>query len=147
MPATFPPNYNVTKGRRFMDFIAGCVTRAKRQYTDPFIVVAGDFNQWKVGEVLEDYLDIKEQSVGPTRLGRQIDRVFTNFGSCTKDAGTVPPLKTDDQNAKKSDHSVAFIKAVLPRSIPVVWLEYSYRYYNEDSAKLFRGWLLSLIHI
>ena len=41
-----------------MDFLAGCVTRAKRQYADPFIIVVGDFNQWKIDEVLADHLDL-----------------------------------------------------------------------------------------
>ena len=92
-------------------------------------------------EVLADHLDVVEENVGPTRSGRAIDRIFTNFHDVVEDAGTVPPLETEDQQAKKSDHMVAYLKARLPWVEPVKWLEYSYRYYNEDSAKIFGGWL------
>ena len=53
-----------------MDNIPGSVTKAKRKFNDPIIVIAGDFYQWKVGEVLKDFIDIRE-----------------------------PPLETDNQNA------------------------------------------------
>ena len=136
-----PPNYTVNRGRKALEFIAGCVTRAKRQYVDPFIVVTGDFNQWGIEEALGDPLDMVEEDVGPTRSGRKIDRIFTNFHASSTGAGTVPPLETDDQTAKKSDHMVAYMKASLPRKEVVEWLDYSYRFYNADSAKLFGGWL------
>ena len=120
-----------------MDFIAGCVTRAKRQYTDPFVIIAGDFNQWMVEKVLADHIDIQEPLVGPTRSGRSIDQIFTNFAGSIMEARTVPPLETDNATVKKSDHPVSLIKSNISRISPVKWLEYSYRYYNADSAKMF----------
>ena len=92
-------------------------------------------------EVLADFTDVVESDVGPTRSGRCIDRVFTNFGGSVDKCGTVPPLETDDQTAKKSDHAVAYVRADLPRVAEVRWLDYMYRYFNEDSSKLFGGWL------
>ena len=74
-----------------MDFIAGCVTKAKRQYEDPFILITGDFNQWRVEEVLVDFMDVKEAPVGPTRSGHCIDRVFSNFQDFSMGQGTLPP--------------------------------------------------------
>ena len=109
-----------------MNYVAGCVTKAKRQYTDPLVMVTGDFNQWKVEVLLADSVDMSEVAVGPTRQDRCIDRIFVNF------AGTVPPLETDDQAAKKSGHLIAFAKSSIPLSVPFNWLEYSYWYYNED---------------
>ena len=97
-----PPNYNVSRGHKAMGFIAGCVTKAKRQYQDPFIIIAGDFNLWLVEEVLADHIDIQEAPVGPTRSGRAIDRIFSNFQNFVTEAGTVPPLESDDQTAKKA---------------------------------------------
>lgn len=93
-----PPNYKTARARRAMDYIAGCVTKAKRDYTDPFVVVAGDFNQWQVQDVLEDFVDMEEARLGPTRDGRSIDSVFTNFHDKVIEARTLPPLETDDQN-------------------------------------------------
>ena len=42
------------------------------------IIVAGDFNQWDIKAVLDDYVDIVEIDVGNTRGSRSIDRVFVN---------------------------------------------------------------------
>ena len=86
-----PPNYTVGKARKAMDFIAGCITNVKRKLSDPFIVLAGDFNQWKIEEVIADFMDISEAPVGPTRNGRAIDRVFTNFPGHITGAATLPP--------------------------------------------------------
>ena len=58
-------------------------------------------------------------------------------------AGSLPPLETDDPQARLSDHRISFSKIGLPKRAPVKWLDYSYRYYNEDSARLFGGWLAS----
>ena len=111
------------------------MTKAKRQYEDPFILITGDFNQWRIEEVLEDFMDVKEAP------GHWIDRIFSNFQVFSKGQGTLPPLETDDPQAKLSDHRIAFLYASLPRLVPVQWLEYSYRYFNKGSAKLFGGWL------
>ena len=104
-------------------------------------MVAGDFNQWKINEVLEDFVDLSESDVGNTRGDRSIDRIFSNVREREVDVGTVPPLETDDPQAKLSDHRVAFSHIEFPKVAPVKWLDYTYRYYNEDSAKLFGGWL------
>ena len=142
-----PPNYKTARGRRALDFVASCVTQVKRKYDDPFIVMAGDFNQWDVGEVLADFVDLHEAGCGPTRDGRSIDRLFTNFEESITEAGTLPPLETDDPCSKRSDHLIGFAKAALPRTVPVKWLSYSYRYFNEDSPSFFLGgggWRLSI---
>ena len=47
----------------------------------------GDFNQWPVQEALQDFPDITEADVGPTRKDRCIDRVFTNFGRSVVESG------------------------------------------------------------
>ena len=70
--------------------ISGCVTKAKRQYDDPFIIVTGDFNQWKVEEVLANFADMEEVPVGLTRSAHHIDRIFSNFQEHSRDVGTLP---------------------------------------------------------
>ena len=42
---------------------------------------------------------------------------------------------------RKSDHLVAYASAEILRTIPFKWLTYSYRYYTEESALKFGGWL------
>ena len=75
-----PPNYNVRRGKEALDHIEDVVLEIKRQYRDPFIMVAGDFNQWRIQDALQDFPDIREAQVGPTRKDHCIDRIFSNFG-------------------------------------------------------------------
>ena len=135
-----PPNYAVPKGRAALEHVSYCIIQAKRKYNEPLIVVTGDFNQWPLEEAMADYVEFNEVRCGPTRQGRSINRMFTNFPYSV--TGTVPPLESDD-SSKKSNHKVAFMSASLERAAPVVWLTYQYRYYNADSAKKFGDWLVA----
>ena len=114
----------------------------KRRFRDPFILVGGDFNQWLVEEALEEFPDIREANVGFTREEKCIDRMFTNFGRAQRSSGTVPPLDVEQgQPGCPSDHRVAYVRAALPRIRSFEWMSYSYRYFNEDSSKMFGDWL------
>ena len=99
-----------------MDFMAGMVTQAKIRLDDPLIVLAGDFNQWKMEEPLSDFPDVVENAVGPTRGDRCIDRVFSNLPGVSV-TGTLPPLETDVDGtaARNSDHKISFVQADIPR--------------------------------
>ena len=48
--AYIPPNYNVPRAKKCLDYITDLVIMIKNKYRDPFIVVAGDFNQWAVDQ-------------------------------------------------------------------------------------------------
>ena len=102
------------------------------------IVVGGDFNQWPVQDIIKDFVDMTETTCGPTRGSRSIDRTFINYPYHV--AGTVLPLETNN-STKKSNHKVAFTSSSIQRASPYVWLDYSYRYYNEESAVAFGQWL------
>ena len=113
-----------------LDYIEDLVIKLKRKYSDPYIVVAGDFNQWKIQEVMANFPDLLEARVGPTRGDRHLDRLFSNMDiSC---AGTVPPLETEGE-ARQSDHRIAFVEATLERKKAYEWVTYSYRHYDDDS--------------
>ena len=138
-----PPNYTVPRGKGALSFIAGAVTEAKRRYDDPLIVLAGDFNQWKVEEVSEDFPDLAEAMIGPTRGDHCIDRIFANLGTF-KAAGTVPPLETDpspEAQSKKSDHMIGYITVEIPRVRPFTMMNYSYRYYSPEGDLEYGQWL------
>lgn len=56
----------------------------------------------------------------------------------------MPPLEVElGAQGAKSDHRVAYATATLPRLRQFDWITYQYRYYNEESAKLFGNWLAS----
>ena len=143
--AYIPPGYTVTRGRGCLSFISDLVIDAKRRYREPYLAISGDFNQWDAGQAIEDFLDISEVDVGPTRGLSTIDRIFVNFGNMVTDKGSVPPLDVDpgDQGSP-SDHRVAFAKCDLKRVEAFEWISYKYLYYNEDSVEQFGEYLRNI---
>ena len=139
-----PPNYPIPRGRAALDHIEDVVREIKRQYRDPFLIVAGDFNQWAIHDALQDFPDLREALVGPTRKDRCIDRIFTNFGWSITESGTVPPLEPEPgSQGSVSDHRVAFIRAELPRVRSFEWVSYQYRYFNPKAVERFGSWVVN----
>ena len=105
----------------------------------------GDFNQWDVPSALEDFLDMAEADVGPTRGNNSIDKIFTNFPRSLVESGSLPPPETDggEEGTKKSDHRVAYVGANLPNNGPGKLIKYTYRYYEKASIEPFKAWTMS----
>ena len=143
-----PPNYTKNRAVGAMDYVADAVVGVKRKYSDPFIIIAGDFNQWKISEYLEEFVDIKEAPVGATRNRRAIDKIFTNMSRSITECGTLAPLETeaaeDDPllTTKKSDHRIAYSRIGLQRKQAFTWESYSYRHYNDESVEAFKDWMV-----
>ena len=145
--AYMPPGDPVQRGRSCLKHISEMVSEAKRRFSEPMIVLSGDFNQWTIGKSLEDYVDLVKVDVGPTRGSRSIDRIFVNFGSAVVSKGTVPPLQTDPDpdgrgSPRLSDHMVCYVRAELQKLRTFEWIKYSYLYYNDDSVEDFRNWIV-----
>ena len=102
--AYIPPNYTVARGAACLEDVESVIIEAKRRFRDPYIITAGDFNQWNVADALQDFQDITEVDVGPTRGDRCLDRIFCNVAQSIKESGTVPPLESDHS---KSDHKLS----------------------------------------
>lgn len=134
--AYIPPNYTTARANDCMDMIV--VIEARRRYRDPCILVAGDFNQWQVERALEEFVDIGEVRVGPTRGDREIDRMFCNFRTGMTESGTIPSLETEGegQEVRRSDHLVAHMTTTLPHRRSFEWLSYSYRHCTEEAEKM-----------
>ena len=139
--AYIPPNYTTAKGKGCVDFVEDLILELKRKFRDPFIIMAGDFNQWEIGASVTEYPDIKEAAVGPTRRDRCLDRIFSNMSRGITEAGTVPPLQTVDQT--ESDHRIAYIRTTLPRIESFEWVSYSYRHYTEEAEQQFGQWIVT----
>ena len=139
-----PPGYTRQRGQAALDYIENVVIQVKRKYQDPFVAVAGDFNQWKLEDCLANFADINETKVGNTRGSKAIDRFFTNMSRSVVEAGTLEPLETEGEgdNLRKSDHRVGFCKINLPRKQAFKWVTYSYRHFNDNSAAKFRDWIV-----
>ena len=139
-----PPGYTVGRGRGALEHIEDTIIEIKRRYRDPFVVIAGNFNQWEIGGVIAEFPDLMEADVGPTRKDRCLDRIYVNFGRSICESGTVPPLEVEPgQPGTASDHRIAFVRAALPKLRSFEWTTHQYRYYNDDSVDKFGRWLAS----
>ena len=133
------PNYSRARGEEALAFITDTIIEIKRKYSNPYIVVAGDFNQWRVDNALSD---LPEVAVGNTRKDKRIDHISTNTGRNVTESGTVAPLETEDLDARESDHRVAYSRTCLPRARTFEWQTYSYRHYNVQSLEELKSWIL-----
>ena len=138
-----PPNYNKRRGEDTLEFITDTVIELKRRYHDPQILIAGDFNQWNISAALADFTDVKEVDVGNTRGDRSLDRMFVNMSRSVVEAGTLEPLSTEsEEDRRQSNHRVAYCRLDLPRMNTFRWETFTYRYYNEESKKEFKAWMV-----
>ena len=55
-----PPGYTSARGTACLEHIRDSVVELKRRYTDPYVVVSGDFNQWPIQDYLVDFNDLKD---------------------------------------------------------------------------------------
>ena len=91
---------------------------------------------------MEDFSDVSEIDVRPTRGTATIDRIFVNFGGTVSDRGSVSPLDVDlGEPGSPSDHRVAFTRCDLKRIESFEWISYKYLYYNHNSVDEFGRYL------
>ena len=135
-----PPSYPVARGRGCLSYLNDIVLDIKRKNDSPWICVTGDFNQWQVGEELEDFPDLCEVLTLPTRNERRIDRIFLNWHDHLVESGCLPPLETEDLGNGRtfSDHKVQYCFSKLPRKPPVVWEKIVTRPFRKENAQPFR---------
>ena len=144
--AYLPPNYRVGRAKSCLRFIRNLILSIKTNNKDPYISLAGDFNQWQIEQAVEDYPDIVENSGGYTRKRRTIDRCFSNFANCIAETKVLPPLETEETeagNLRRSDHNIVLTSARLARLKAPVWKKISFRPFNDSAALKFKEWTMS----
>ena len=140
-----PPNTGKKEAEDCLGYIAGAVVDLKKKYSSPFIIIAGDFNQWDIGDHLAEFSDFREVDVGPTRADRQINRIFSNFGHSVTESRTWEPLETEadhQDEVRRSDHRVAYCRVELERVETFTWKEYTYRQYTQAAVEKFKDWIV-----
>ena len=138
LAAYLPPNYTAARAAGCIQFVEDLLVDMKRRYRDPLFVLAGDFNQWQIQEAVEEFPDVSEVPVGPTRQDRSIDRIFSNLSRSVTECGTVPPLESSNT---ESDHRIGFVTFKSPRRECFEWVTYSYRHYTEEACRDFGSWI------
>ena len=129
-----PPNITPARAKLMLEFISDVISEGKRNFPECSIIVSGDFNQWEAEKIVEEHPDMREVEHGPTRDDMAIDRSFVNFARSITEAGTLPPLETEDE--RPSDHRIAFARAEFERK-RVKSITYTYRQYSELGATSF----------
>ena len=135
-----PPGYTVRRAKECFQHIKDLVLQIKDKFTDPYIALAGNFNQWKIEQALEDYQDIAENEGGHTRKNRTIDKGFTNWHDLLVETLVLPHLETeeDERRVKKSDHNIVLTRARIPKLDPPNWQKYEVRTYTDKAAAAFK---------
>ena len=75
------------EGEDTFSYITNTVIEMKRRFLNPQLVMAGDFNQWKVEEALDDFADMPEADVGLTRKDKCLDYIFVNMSRSITGSG------------------------------------------------------------
>ena len=138
--AYLPPGYAVPRGKAAMQYICDLVLDIKTRHQDPLIVIAGDFNQWEVGEALAEFSDLEEVITPATRGDRKIDRIFLNWRDQVTESGCLPPLSTVvlEGLGSDSDHRVQFALSRLQKREPIRWESFTHRPFTTAGADAFK---------
>ena len=109
--AYIPPNYTTARGKVSLQHICDLVLDIKRKISGAYILIAGDFNQWEIGDALLDYPELVEVPTPPTRGDRHIDKIFTNWHEHIHESGVLPPLETEGppDTVTRSDHEIQYM--------------------------------------
>ena len=133
--AYIPPNYSVPQAKKCMKVIYNTVMDIKNRFTDPYIILAGDFNQFAIDTALEDYVDIWEAFGGPTRADRTIDRFLTNFPPVSTSCCVLPPLQSE--NNTLSDHNIVCLSTEIAAKERNEWKVHIYRKTSPEQEQCF----------
>ena len=143
--AYMPPGYRVGRAKACIRHISNLILHIKDKFKDPLISLSGDFNQWEIEKAVEDFPDMLENSGGPTRKDRIIDRCFCNWNDCIISTTVRAPLETESQDglSRKSDHKVVLTCSNIEKIPPPNWQIYKYRAFSKEGAKGFIDWASS----
>ena len=132
-----PPDDPAARGNSCIDYIQDFIILMKRKYSNPYLIVSGDFNQWRIENAMDDFADMQEVDVGPTRAGCRIDRTFVSFHEDVQEAGTVLLLK---RMTRREDPITSYHTSTYHSKGGLLS---SYRFYNKDSEELFGQWAIA----
>ena len=136
--AYMPPNHTAARAAECVDYISDVISEGKRKFEDYNIVLSGDFNQWDIGSIILEHIELREVQHGPTRGDKKIGKTFTNFDRQIVESGTLPALQSED--GRCSDHLISYWATKFTRP-PSETVTYTYRYYSRAGARSFKSWL------
>ena len=99
--------------------IEEAIEKLKRDFEDPMVLIAGDFNKKPITPALDNFPDITELGTGPTRKDEALDLLYANFNNQVATKEIRPPLVSID--GKPSDHGIIHAKYDLKNYHPFRW--------------------------
>ena len=118
------------------------VGATRSTYSDPFVLVTGDFNHRDVGNALNEVGEFTTINTGPTRGNNTIDVIYTNDSDAHRDVRVLPPLEST--SGVPSDHRCVYTEAKFPPQKNYKWVTQWRRTRDEAREAAFaedmRGW-------
>ena len=75
----------------FLEYVNDMIHSFKARYSDPFFIVAGDWNKADTEIAFDDFQSIQEVLTPPTRGDENLDIVFMNMSRSVKSVEVCPP--------------------------------------------------------
>ena len=122
-----------------LEEIVGLINEAKVLFSDPFIMVGGDFNEFSSDTITAISPDLLVADSPPTRHDRKIDLLITNFNRSFKSSSSLEPLS--NEKGTLSDHNLMFYQAELPRKRLAKWVTIKRRKYTPEGEAAFGEWI------
>ena len=125
-----------------LETISLAILKIKSESTNPYVILAGDFNKKDVDEALGDYPDMEVVNTTATRRGAVLDLCATNFADEMESYSNLPPLESED--GTQSDHNFLAFKFRLSHVHDFRWVKIKSRKITEQAVKDFGDELSAL---
>ena len=130
----FPPKLKAADVRECLKSISEKIARLKLSNSNPYILLAGDVNQFPVDEAIIDHNDINLLRTPPTRGNACLDILASNFNEEITETFVESPLESD---IALSDHAVLVARASLKHKHDFKWITYSTRQIDDEGKRKF----------
>ena len=117
---------------RLLETCSQIVFKIKTEHENPYLIIAGDFNQFDTSKLTDDFNDLEIHSTPATRGTAVLDYSFTNFERDIISSNIYPPLTSDD-NLTTSDHNFVTFKASFKHHHSFHWIRYTSRVLSEKN--------------
>ena len=132
--AYYPPSCD--KSSDFNDAIAAYIHNAQIKLKRPLIIIAGDFNDVNLKQLLIEHSDLIPVNKDPTRNLSILDQVLMNKPGLVKSVAVCPPLQSDDGRTE-SDHKIVEVSLRLVKGVRPVWETYEKRQMGNHRCESF----------
>lgn len=96
--------------------------------------MAGDFNDWPIGEITQEHSNLTDAEHEPTRDNKKLDKIFVNFWQSVNIYQTLRPLEA--HQGAESNHIMVYLEGNFVKT-KAAKICYSYRRYANAGADMF----------